>query len=98
MMNRSEVKRAEASLTWMMYECAEEEGAMLLQSYTETDHQTLPGALDEKCRALIEKDFVRQQSLDADNTYCKDPLHGAGMPARPGGHRYGNGNVCGTHP
>ena len=65
MMNRQEAKQTEASLTWMMYECAEEEGAMLLQNYTETDNQTLPGELDEKCRALIEKNFTRQQTQAA---------------------------------
>ena len=61
MMNWREEKQMDASIAELMRACANDEGAMLRDSYKNAAFQPLPTHMDDAYKKLIEKSFSQQQ-------------------------------------
>ena len=61
MMNWCEEKKIDESIAEMMQACANDEGAILRESYQNAVSQPLPAHMDDRYKLLIEKSFSRKQ-------------------------------------
>ena len=60
-MNWCEEKKIDESIAEMMQACANDEGAILRESYQNAVSQPLPAHMDDRYKLLIEKSFSRKQ-------------------------------------